>query len=894
MNRINKEQILFLLTLVVLGVMVYFRYNDQVSRSRVPKSGTYAWTPINECPDVRFLGEEDEYYSSAGRNVFMPPQDWTPLAPLRLESPPLLELLPVWPYPEPSLSEEFYEVYALPLPGVSHAGEETAEGEEVPAEESEPNETDGAASAVRVDLAEIEEKDPLEALKTQYDWIKLSGQRQPIFGQVLNQDKFSLLKSGSTDSIRLKRLIVRSGKWAEIFDYERDRIEEFGFAATVTNLFQQEKMKIIPNATNIAKMQELARWCIDKLDEDPEAVAYAVEMARMAIDQDPLLGRSHLLLADIYETAFDLENELLALRKALECTIREPGIHVRYGRILERYGLDDAAEDAYKEGLRIRPGDAESLMTLGDLQIEHGECKDALYNYEEALRSPTLTSDMKAEALIRRGRGLLALNRIPDALQEAGRAIHFDDEEPEAWNLKGSVAFAGRDLEGAQEAFRKALEIAPDNARFLANLGVLLLRRGETESAIQLFAESAALDPFHACRVLASTGFVWEMLGEIEKARASYSAAVEVEPDNVYALYLLGRFQRRMGESDEAEKTLKRVLRIRGRMGSVLGELGYACLCEGKYEDADFYFKELLKKREKKDYRILFLQGIACLRLGKSGEAERYFSEAAASAGGGQNPELLNGLAVAAYNQNRVDDSMSHLARVIRLFPEESQDPDYLFAQRSRSAIETHRLKSQWIDRFKRKEIKNEWEKVQRYGPLVFMSRNRVHFRGVQKQGMEGDMTQLRRVLPGKEFRAFEAELMTGEEHQGIMGIFIGTYMRTSASQNLPQAEIRLGIDHEGRLLYRIVDQNKLVEDWQEVEGRVFEKDVPVKLGFEVVDYEKGIIRLLADDGPVLNDRIVKKLRKIQRPVTLGIFGVASGGRKVDFTTGYVRMVKTR
>ena len=901
MSRTNKEQILFILVLVILGAMGYFRYDDQAKRTRVPPSKSYDWQRLDSCPEIQFLGDTESRYAATGRNIFLPPRDWFALQPLRLDTPPGLDLDPVWPFTRPALSEEFFSRYTFPLVREKTPGS-AASGEEPGAANGQPESADDEAlvdvgelgadepGAIDVDLDEVELEDPDAALMKRFDWIRLKDRQQRIFGQILNPDKFALLESVNKDSITLRRYVRRTDKWAETFQYERAKIDEFAFAQTVANLYYVKKRDILPNAANITRMHELATWCLDRRAEDSQAIRFAVEMARLAIDQDPLLGASYVLLADIHETAFELEEELSVLEDAIARGSREPGVYVRHGAFLERYGLHDLARNAYEDGMKIRPDDAACLMALAGLEFDCGAHRAALSQCDEALRSPSLSSDMKVDALLLKGRILLALGRLTDAAQEAGRAVHLDQENFVAWNLRGSTALAAGDTDGALEAFQRALEIDPQNADAVCNLGVTLLRRGEVDDALKRFAEAADLDPYFSTRSLVAQGFAFDLMGETEAALDNYASGVKVEPDNAYSLYLQGRFQRRQGDPEEATATLKRALRISGRNACVLGELGHACLDAGRLDDAAFYFFEY-SRQGVEDYKSLFLQGVTALRRDRVAEAEGFFKKAVDR--NTKAPEPLNGLAVACYRGGKYVEATDTFSRVMRLFPEESLDPSYRFAFDTRAIVDAHLRKSQWVDRFQRKEIKNGWDVVQRYGPKVFIVQNEIRFKGMQRQGLGDEMSQLRREMSGKEFRLLEAEIEVGQGHQGTAGIFLGSYIRRSAQGAQANAEIRLGVNHQGKLLYRLHDQNRLIEDWKEIEGYDVALDEPIKLGIEISDYENGQVTLLLNDTPVVDAMIVKKLKKISRNVNFGLFGQAKGGRTIDFKTRFARIVKT-
>ena len=123
-------------------------------------------------------------------------------------------------------------------------------------------------------------------------------------------------------------------------------------------------------------------------------------------------------------------------------------------------------------------------------------------------------------------------------------------------------------------------------------------------------------------------------------------------------------------------------------------------------------------------------------------------------------------------------------------------------------------------------------------------------------------------------------------------GIFIGSYIRRGNQEAQVRVEVTLAVDAGGNLVYNIVDKNDTVVEWERLDHEKIEQDAPVRLGIELVDYENGVVRLTADGNSLLGQElIVKSLRKNTRPLTLGVFAAAAGGRKVQVGLDEVRIV---
>ncbi len=887
MKDLNKEQILFIAVLLILGVLTYFRVGDMVKSRRVPRAkGTLEVESLPPCPEIQFVDTDGAFSAGEGRNIFAPPRDWLPLDPLLLEAPPQLTLTVVAPLPEPGLGPKHFDQYHV-LPGKQLEAPEEAE-----AVEGETNEEE--EGTIGVGAFEIETKpedafeDPDAAFLPIYDWIKLDGQLSRVFGYIKNEDKYALGKN--REPIRFAQVAKRTGNILGTYEYTRDRIDDFGFADTVVNRIELAICDLRFNAGNLVVIHAKARWCLALREEDPKAVDYAVDLVERAIALDPLSRESYKLLADIYEIALDRERELRVLHRAIEQNLNAPGVYVRYGRLLQRFGMNDAALKAFLQAEEIKPYFAESRVARAELDYGQGLYPEALDLFDRARRSATWDVDLGMRVFLGKARVLLAMNDLTGATIEVQRALTDGKENGETWNLKGAVALAKGELDDAEDAFRRAGELDPGHYRYRYNMGDLLFKRGLLEEAVRKFEETILLDPYHSCRPTAARGFVNEYRGEDSLASSDYELAVQVDPLDFYALYLLGRNQRKQGDLETAMTTLKRALRLNGRMREILGELGHARLLAGQDEDAAFYFDEYLKRGEE-DFRVDYLYGLALLNLKRFGEAVSLFERSLALSGG--QPDPYNGIAYARYIEGEVDAALDAFNEVIRTFEEEDTDPRHVYARRWRDRIEVHRRMSQWIDGFQRKQVKNDWTLQQRSGPKISLISNRIIIQGNQRPDQPDEHTAIKRVLAkGGTFRILEADTVSLEGNQAMNGIFIGSYIRRGNQEAQVRVEVTLAVDAGGNLVYNIVDKNDTVVEWERLDHEKIEQDAPVRLGIELVDYENGVVRLTADGNSLLGrELIVKSLRKNTRPLTLGVFAAAAGGRKVQVGLDEVRIV---
>ncbi|SDZ75440.1 putative PEP-CTERM system TPR-repeat lipoprotein [Nitrosospira multiformis] len=129
----------------------------------------------------------------------------------------------------------------------------------------------------------------------------------------------------------------------------------------------------------------------------------------------------------------------------------------------------------------------------------------------------------------------------------------------------------------------------------------------------------------------------YEESGDHKSAIIQLKNALQQNPDNSEARYLLGAIYNKTGDFQSAEKELRKALSLGMDAGKVLPELGQALLRLGAYQQILDETKELADKT--KSAQILTLRGNAQLGLGKTAEAKALFEQAL-----GHNPDSADAL----------------------------------------------------------------------------------------------------------------------------------------------------------------------------------------------------------------------------------------------------------
>ena len=164
---------------------------------------------------------------------------------------------------------------------------------------------------------------------------------------------------------------------------------------------------------------------------------------------------------------------------------------------------------------------------------------------------------------------------LAQANEAARRAMAIDDQLSDSYAALAAVrAFEDRDWEGAEKAFRQAMERNPHSPtphHWLAL--VCLLPAGRFEDALEEF--QMALERDQTSVVLNThLGLLLYMRGEHDQARRQLRLSIDLEPDFYGSHWALGRVHALSGETAEAKACFERTRDLSG--GGILGISGLA------------------------------------------------------------------------------------------------------------------------------------------------------------------------------------------------------------------------------------------------------------------------------------------------------------------------------
>lgn len=171
----------------------------------------------------------------------------------------------------------------------------------------------------------------------------------------------------------------------------------------------------------------------------------------------------------------------------------------------DRDRLRQAALDALRRGdwpaaraagealLLAMPGDADGHFSVGVALLEQRQVQTAADHLAAAMAAAPSRADCAAQC----ARALSLLQRLPEALAAAARALALAPRDAYTLDTLGVVFSRTNAHQQAAAVFRRAIEVMPERASYRFNLAASLMFCGDLEGAEREYESCLRIDPRH-------------------------------------------------------------------------------------------------------------------------------------------------------------------------------------------------------------------------------------------------------------------------------------------------------------------------------------------------------------------------------------------------------------
>jgi adenylate cyclase len=148
------------------------------------------------------------------------------------------------------------------------------------------------------------------------------------------------------------------------------------------------------------------------------------------------------------------------------------------------------------------------------------------------------------------------------AFELAQKALSLDDSLAQPYETISKIHLFQKKYEKAIAEAQKAVELNPNGAWTIWNLGWVLRCAGRPEEGIPLLKKSIRLNPFSPDVAFDSLGRAYFLAGRYEEAITEYKTAVKLDPDHREAHVGLAATYAVLGREEGARTAVSEILRI--------------------------------------------------------------------------------------------------------------------------------------------------------------------------------------------------------------------------------------------------------------------------------------------------------------------------------------------
>ncbi len=271
-----------------------------------------------------------------------------------------------------------------------------------------------------------------------------------------------------------------------------------------------------------------------------------------------------------------------------------------------------------RTNITIFEGGVLAANDRGELSLAGGQSAEALKGQAPVLKTVVRPRDAVQWALY-----------YPPVVYRAPSAGEMspDTSDPRFLIQRASGRLATGQIEGASADLDKALDLAPGHGDALALQSVIAVVRNEKERALALANQASEASPRSAAPRIALS-YARQAGFDLEKARESLKAAVELEPDNALAWARLAELQMSFGNLDDALAAARRAATLDPGLSRTQTVLGFARLSQVKTAAAAEAFTQAIALDQADPLPRLGL-GLAKIRDGQLQEGRQQIETAA-------------------------------------------------------------------------------------------------------------------------------------------------------------------------------------------------------------------------------------------------------------------------
>jgi tetratricopeptide (TPR) repeat protein len=253
----------------------------------------------------------------------------------------------------------------------------------------------------------------------------------------------------------------------------------------------------------------------------------------------------------------------------------------------EKNSMQESVLNILSEKVESPSTHANLLLTLGILNWRNGNFEKADELLQAAIKAAIQLEDNWFEAECFNAIALVkfAQDKNDEAIEAYKQAIEIAPEQIFVWNNLGNLCLKIMRNDEAMLAFQKTLKQNPKDSIAWNGLGIVYYRMGYIDDSITAYQKAIEYAPTLAYP-WAGLGDSYSSTGRNLDAIAAYQKAIELNKDFITPWLRLADIYCQQGRNRDAIKTYQRVLSVNPKNHQIWNELGLVLLKINAFEDA--------------------------------------------------------------------------------------------------------------------------------------------------------------------------------------------------------------------------------------------------------------------------------------------------------------------
>jgi tetratricopeptide (TPR) repeat protein len=250
----------------------------------------------------------------------------------------------------------------------------------------------------------------------------------------------------------------------------------------------------------------------------------------------------------------DLQGAINSCHNALKFNANDASAHNQLGRVLFNARQTAQSQSVFEKAITIKPLFAEAWHNLGHVLRSQNKLDDAEKSYLRSVEiSPYYQSGLFNLGIVR-----LARAKNVEALIVFQQLLRFNPNHVEALINAGICEHIARNIPEAKLHYQQAIALDPKSALALHQLANLFADELDTESAIDYFRKSLAVDP-RASDVWAELIELHERSNQLNDAQMLLNQAGQNLPNNPNLAYVSAKLARRNNQIEQSVSSFKKI-----------------------------------------------------------------------------------------------------------------------------------------------------------------------------------------------------------------------------------------------------------------------------------------------------------------------------------------------